>query len=776
MPLRIYTIMQEEVEEIIKLSLKKALDHDAQGNIGQAYAYYTAVLEFCPSKRAELKKRFTTILCEWGIHLEQNNRMKDIIKCYENSLEIFPDNSIMLNNFAAHFLRNGEFLRAIKYLQRALEADQNFLPAERNLQNAYSMAVDRWHFTMLNDKSRNHAFYQAITKRVCLGYNTVLDIGTGTGLLSLYAREAGAHKIYACEYSPAMCNIAKEVFNKNKAEDIKLICKASTDLKIPEDIPERVKLIVTEIFDAALFGELVIPTLIDAHNNLLVSNGTGIVIPMSATLYVAAVECEYIRFRTSVSFNRIKFGSLNFDNICILSDEDYYDTENLENVNINYITEPRSILKVNFNDINKLNYFNKDGVKEIVTSVCRYDCIVDGLVAWFKLNLDEEIVLDSSQGKSCWQLAVFPTFPKNVRINDKLILTAQILNGRLKCSYELAHKDISLPNKFIYQLPRDIITFLNDEEYTTSLIQVATSKKQEYLKTIFDTCPFPIYGLTILKENKNCEILYYRTNNIVLKNFIEHIVKINNIIGKIYFISDYNEIINKLDNIIVHDFDMKGELIDCGQQNYREIYRSLLNSNGYLFPERIFLMGQFVYSEELPKMISVKDNNLQKCTNFRLSDTTNSFPDIGNDNDDDECCTVEQIGNSSINSFKYMIADFINKFKINQVFDLNSSLYNYKALSDVKILVEIDESEMKEKVINFGKIDLEKYKTTPNALICWYKIHISNDKYYETKRKRSFMNHTAIVFESELEKKALQGEDVNIKIQQMHDLVKIKVI
>jgi type II protein arginine methyltransferase len=126
-------------------------------------------------------------------------------------------------------------------LQRALNSDQNFLPAERNLQNAYSMAVDRWHFTMLNDRSRNHAFHQAITKRIHLGYNTVLDIGTGTGLLSLYARDAGAHKIYACEYSPVMCDIAKNVFCKNKADDINLICKASTDLQIPKDIPERLE-------------------------------------------------------------------------------------------------------------------------------------------------------------------------------------------------------------------------------------------------------------------------------------------------------------------------------------------------------------------------------------------------------------------------------------------------------------------------------------------------------------------------------------------------------
>jgi Flp pilus assembly protein TadD len=42
---------------------------------------------------------------EWGIHLEQSNRMEDVVKCYKNSLEIFPNNTIMLNNFAAHLLR-----------------------------------------------------------------------------------------------------------------------------------------------------------------------------------------------------------------------------------------------------------------------------------------------------------------------------------------------------------------------------------------------------------------------------------------------------------------------------------------------------------------------------------------------------------------------------------------------------------------------------------------------------------------------------------------------
>lgn len=127
----------------------------------------------------------------------------------------------------------------MKYLKRALRANPNFLPAERNMQNALSMAVDRWHFPMLNDRQRNNAFENAIRRRVSQGYDTVLDIGTGTGLLSLYAQNAGARKIYACECSPAMIKIAEKVFETNDAKNIVLLPKLSTDLTIPTDVSGR---------------------------------------------------------------------------------------------------------------------------------------------------------------------------------------------------------------------------------------------------------------------------------------------------------------------------------------------------------------------------------------------------------------------------------------------------------------------------------------------------------------------------------------------------------
>lgn len=332
------------------------------------------------------------------------------------------------------------------------------------------------------------------------------------------------------------------------------------------------KLIVTETFDAGLFGELIIPSMISAHKNILSKD--GMIIPMRATLYMAAVECEYIRYRSSVLFNKIKEEcSLSFDNVLIIPDDEYYDTENLENVKINHITEPQVLLHVNFNDIYELQEFAKDGIKAIRCVKCRYDGIIDGLVTWFKLHLDEEIVIDTSEANSCWQLAVFPTIPAVCKEGDNLMIKTEVHNGKLKCSYTLSTFKSDIDSKCTYRLPREIIMFLNDLEYIKSLIQISKSHETRKLNCILDTSPFPIYGLMQLKKNKHSEILYYESSNLILCHLVEQIIKENEIQGTAYAVSDYRQIQHPVDIILFHNFDMKGELKDWGQDSCHELFR-----------------------------------------------------------------------------------------------------------------------------------------------------------------------------------------------------------
>ena len=330
------------------------------------------------------------------------------------------------------------------------------------------------------------------------------------------------------------------------------------------------KLVITETFDAGLFGELVVPTLIDAHKRLL--SDSGVVIPSNATLYVAAIECEYIRFRSSVRFQKLNhFGPLNFEKISVLPDEPYYDSENLQNVKINHVTEPKGILNVNFNDSTEMLSFTVDGLKNRITTECRYDGTIDGLVAWFKLHLDEEIIIDSSQGKSCWQLAVFPSIPMDFKKGDKIIISAEISDGKLKCSYNL-NKPFNNEEECIFYLPKEVITFLNDREYISSLTSQAILMANEDIESVLDTSPFPILGMSLMKSNPICRVLYYQSEDSMLCSLIKKVFEDNKIKGEIRFINNFCEIDSVVDRIFLHNFDMNGELKDWGQERYHDFF------------------------------------------------------------------------------------------------------------------------------------------------------------------------------------------------------------
>lgn len=96
-------------------------------------------------------------------------------------------------------------------------------------------------------------------------------------------------------------------------------------------------------------------------------------------------------------------------------------------------------------------------------------------------------------------------------------------------------------------------------------------------------------------------------------------------------------------------------------------------------------------------------------------------------------------------------------------------------MSEPQVLAEINETETTEAIVNFGKISSTK-ETLPNALICWYKIQLSPDHVYDTKNNDSFMNHTAVVFEDDLQDIILRNQEIKIKVHHMKGLVKIAVL
>ncbi|CAI8053809.1 Protein arginine N-methyltransferase 7, partial [Geodia barretti] len=151
---------------------------------------------------------------------------------------------------------------------------------------------------MLHDTARNQLYCQAIEKAVsdmkAKGRAAhVLDIGTGTGLLSMMAARAGAARVTAVEVMRPMVRIAREVISANGYSDtIRVVGKRSTDMTENDMEGGRANILVTEVFDTELIGEGALITYSHALQNLMEPD--CIVIPDSVTVNVQLVRSEFL--------------------------------------------------------------------------------------------------------------------------------------------------------------------------------------------------------------------------------------------------------------------------------------------------------------------------------------------------------------------------------------------------------------------------------------------------------------------------------------------------
>ncbi|XP_062991151.1 protein arginine N-methyltransferase 9 [Elgaria multicarinata webbii] len=431
--------------ELVSRSLQSAKHCLEDQDFGTAYAHYLLVLNLAPELKNDVKETFQFTLFKWAEELDSLARIQDLFDCYEHALELFPNDEVICNSMGEHLFRMGFRDEAAAYFHKAVKLNPDFPDAKENFYRVANWVVERWHFIMLNDSNRNLLYQKAIHKAVNSGCKSVLDIGTGTGILSMFAQKAGASSVYACELSKTMYELACEVLAANGLdEEIKLLHMKSLDIEIPKHIPERVSLVVTETVDSGLFGEGIVESLIHAWEHLLLppkpldgkvdAENYGKVIPAGATVWAMAVECEEIRryhrvglkdiagvcLPETLLFHSPTYASINADETL-----EPYTTEKLSRVPGGYkaLTEHFQILTVDFNNMQELKSFATRTPSKINMPVIKGG-ILDAIVVWFALQLDDEHILSTSPSEdTCWEQAVYPIqglLDYSVKIGDSV--------------------------------------------------------------------------------------------------------------------------------------------------------------------------------------------------------------------------------------------------------------------------------------------------------------------------------------------------------------------
>ncbi|KAK9506447.1 hypothetical protein O3M35_008385 [Rhynocoris fuscipes] len=721
-----------EVEEVAKRSLFLAEKYLNEGKPGRCYAHLLIVLKLKPQWKDKLEKLFINSLNSWDKYLLTEGRYSDLFTCYEQALEHYR-HPLLYNNLGSLLYRLNFKKEAGKYFQLATAVNSEYLPALKNLYRFYNESVERWHFRMLNDSNRNKCYRNAILKKIKQGHKTIIDIGTGTGLLSIYAKLEGAEIVYACDYSENMIDIANQVVSSNLNPDsIVIIPKMSNDITIPSDIPYRCSLVVTEVMDAAVFGERILQTLLHAWEKLLPSPSATFpyrVIPHKAMIYIAPVQCLKIaRLNQVLGEERNIIRAINFGNIRFIPIKtEPYDTENLRIVEYSCLSDTVEIISVNFNDFSEMELII-DGSKDIENFIinCNREGFIDAIAVWFDLYLDNEIILSSSPKVShdcCWDQAIFPLVkPKFIQDQSLIKINASFKDGELR----IVLIDVPDTDEILTPVPQEIIKFLNCTSLHSIFHETIIKLKESWplleLCEVLDLSPFPIMGLLLAK--------YVKVNVTYISEIIHlfSILKSNNITSNFEhilwkkFIESYDSLALKFDIIILN------YLLDSGEFNEEIIsnlpnIRQCLKPNGIIIPSNVKICCKLVYSEQL----------------LRESQVIN--PEL-------------------ISEIK--VADYINIFKVPYHLDFRINEINYKTLSDFTMgLLNIDALSSEEPTIFEKDLKLNEDGIF-NAILCWNELDIYGSC-FSTDVHDSYINHTAWLLNQSIEVKK-------------NDLIKIKCI
>ncbi|KAK8802326.1 hypothetical protein WA538_003443 [Blastocystis sp. DL] len=323
---------------------------------------------------------------------------------------------------------------------------------------------------MLQDSIRTGTYYNAVSYNVSdFEGKVVLDVGTGSGILSLFAAQAGAKKVYAVECS-GMVRYARRLVKANGFDGVIQVILG----KVEEvTIPEKVDIIISEPMGFFLVHERMLESYMIARDRFLKPEGK--MFPTTGTMFVSVFSDDslYKELKSRSKFWKQKdfYGF----NISCLKDDAQREVFNQPVVGYiptnTLITATTATHVINFekDTVDSLKHFQIP-FSFIITSTS----LLHGLACWFDVNFvgsSSEVVLSTapySSGTHWYQCRFCLENPIAVNMGQSVsgVLDMKVNDDK---SYDVT-LNISLDGTLIkssgfYHLQDQTYYYGNQEEY-----------------------------------------------------------------------------------------------------------------------------------------------------------------------------------------------------------------------------------------------------------------------------------------------------------------------
>ncbi|WP_315791692.1 50S ribosomal protein L11 methyltransferase [Fischerella sp. JS2] len=277
-----------------------------------------------------------------------------------------------------------------------------------------------FHELMLGDKLRMAAYKKAI-ESVVQPEMIVLDLGTGTGILGLWALEAGAKYLYAIDVNSKILTLAIQRFNQGGFYGRYEVFNA---ISYEVNLPQRVDLIISEILGNLADNEDFVPILTDARQRFLKKSGRM----LPSSVYTQLVPVSSVKAHQQVKSKNIKRLNTKYNlerllqRLAVESPFNlYYDVILSQQ---SYLSKPQIAQE-----------FQMDGNdQQVYNVILTFNVEVDGIFTGFKgsfvATLADSVVLDISGSdiaahttSDCWKHCYLPIEnPVEVKPGDQIQL------------------------------------------------------------------------------------------------------------------------------------------------------------------------------------------------------------------------------------------------------------------------------------------------------------------------------------------------------------------
>lgn len=256
----------------------------------------------------------------------------------------------------------------------------------------------------LVDKERTLAFQKAIKAKVKKN-DTVIDMGTGSGIMTLFSAKAGAKKIFAIEFDPFVASIAQKIFRANQSltKKISLLIEDARIVSFPSKV--KFDVVISEMLTTAMIDEPQVRAINNLHAKGLVDSSTRF-IPERQDTFATLAHADYSLFGVATPM--------------ILH---LWKWHNWSKLKLKMMSTPVRLNSISFNESNKENF------TATIEIIARRAGSVNGLYLTSKSILSEGIVVEDTEAMNAPMLIPLKQI-KKVVLNQKVrVKIAYILGG-----------------------------------------------------------------------------------------------------------------------------------------------------------------------------------------------------------------------------------------------------------------------------------------------------------------------------------------------------------